>query len=385
MKYLFLIRAGLWRKPVRSVLTSLGIAVAFVLFGLMHGVVAAFDTALDKMSDTRLRVQSRANVLEAMPIAHAARISQIDGVERVAPLSIVFAYYQEPKNGFSCAALDVEAFLDVLPEIKVPPSQVTRMMHTRTGAIVGAKLAERFGWAIGDQVPIKSHIDLNEDGGRDWTVEVAAIANAGADDEQLFANEMYLHWDYWDESRANGKGTVHQFIVTIDDPARAVPIAEAIDRTFANSADETTTMNEREYITSAVRQVGDVRTFVAYILGAVLFTLLFLTGTTMTQSMRERVHEFGVLKTLGFTDTAVFLLVVTESLVLCVVAALVGLGIAAGVFPGIYAGLGFSGIQLPLDVYLLGIGVAGALALAVGIWPAWQARRLSIAAATSGR
>ena len=339
MKYLFLIRAGLWRKPIRTVLTGLGVAVAFLLFGLMHGVIAGFDTALDTMSETRLRVQSRASGIESMPIAHANRIAQLKGVQRIAPFSAVGAYYQEPKNSFSSAALDIEAFLEVLPEIKIPPEQVDAMMRTRTGAIIGATLAEKYGWSIGDQIPIKSFLWTNEDGTADWMVEIAAIANAGPDDDKLFAGEMYLHWDYFDESRATGKGTVHQFVVAIDDPTRAGAIAEEIDALFANSSDETTTVNEREYITSFIRQAGDVRSFVAYVLGAVLFTLLFLTGTTMMQSIRDRTAEFGVLKSIGFTDTSVFVMVLTESLVLCVLAALLGLGIAASLVVGVVGGL----------------------------------------------
>ena len=385
MKYLFLIRAGLWRKPMRTVLTGLGIVVAFLLFGIMHGVIAGFDTALDMMSETRLRVQSRASGLESMPSAHAGRIAQVEGVQRVALLSVIGGYFQEPKNGFSSAALDIEAFLEVLPEIKVLPEQVDAMMRTRKGAIVGATLAQKYGWSIGDQVPIKSFLWSNEDGTAGWTVEITAIANAGPDDEQLFANEMYLHWDYFDESRATGKGTAHQFIVAIDDPARAAPIAEAIDALFANSSDETNTVNEREYITSFVRQAGDVRSFVAYILAAVLFTLLFLTGTTMAQSMRDRVAEFGVLKSIGFTDTSVFVMVLAESLVLCLVAALLGLGIAATVFPSVYASIGFDGMSLPPSVFAVGLGIAAAMAIGVAFWPAWSAQRLSIAAATSGR
>ena len=158
---------------MRTVLTGLGVTVAFLLFGIMHGVIASFDTALDKMSETRLRVQSRASAFEAMPIAHAGRILQVEGVKRVVPFSIVAAYYQEPKNGFSSAAMDIEAFLEVIPEIRVPPEQVEAMMRTRTGAIIGVKLAEKYGWSIGDQVPIKSIFWTNEDGTPGWTVEIA--------------------------------------------------------------------------------------------------------------------------------------------------------------------------------------------------------------------
>ncbi|MCZ6460069.1 MAG: ABC transporter permease [Gammaproteobacteria bacterium] len=385
MKYLFLIRAGLWRKPVRTILTALATIVAFLLFGVMHGVTASFDEALDLMSDTRLRVMSRANFLEPMPLAHRARIEQLAGVTRVAHLVIFPAYYQDLRNGISAAALSVEDFLEVFPEIKVPEEQQQAMQRTRTGAIVGHNLARKYGWQIGDIVPLKSMLWTRDGGSQDWAVEIVAIANAGPDDEQIFASELYFNYEFLDESRATSKGTVHQFIVGLESPELASSVAKSIDELFANSADETNTLDEKQYLTSMVGRLGNVGYFVNAVLGAVLFTLLFLTGTTMAQSARDRVSEFGILKAIGFTDTSVFMMVVVESMILSVLAAGVGLGIAATVFPSVFAAFGLAGITLAPSVYLLGLAIAAVLAVCVSVWPAWRSRSLSIAEAMSGR
>ena len=386
MKYLPLLWAGLWRKPIRTILTVLSIVVAFLLFGVLNGVISGFEYAASKMSDTRLRVMNRANILESMPISYEARIAQVPGVRTVAHLSILIAYYQDPKNGFSAAGLALEPFAKMYPEMDVPADQRAAMRTTRDGAVVGIELAKRFNWHIGDRVTIHSMNWIKEDGSPEWTFEVVGFVNAGEKDEKVFANELYFNYEYLDEARATGKGTVHQYVAAIDDASHASEIAAAIDHLFANSSAETKTLNEREYVVSQLRQVGDIQMFVNSIIGAVLFTLLFLAGNTMSQSVRDRIPELGVLKTLGFSDTAVSMLVVVEAWLLCSVAAAIGLAIAAAVFPTVFASLRFAGpIPLPTSVWGVGFGIALLLGALSALIPAIQARRLTIVEALSGR
>jgi putative ABC transport system permease protein len=204
---------------------------------------------------------------------------------------------------------------------------------------------------------------------------------SGENDERAF-NEVYFNYEYLDEARAMGKGTVHQFAVLIDDPSHADTIAQAIDREFANSSFETQTMNDKDYLVQQLRQIGNVQFFVNAILGAVLFTLLFLTGNTMMQSVRDRIPELGVLKSVGFTDFAVFWTVLVESAVLCVTAALVGLGIAALVFPSMFQSVGLNvAMPLPPAVWMIGVGIAVLLAAIIALIPARRATRLTIAEA----
>ncbi|MGE0623463.1 MAG: ABC transporter permease [Pseudomonadales bacterium] len=385
MKYLPLLWAGLWRKPIRTVLTLLSIVVAFLLFGLLQGVLSGFDGALSKMSDTRLRVMNRANMLETLPIAYEARIARLPGVQGVTHATILIAYYQEPKNGFSVAALGFDTAADIFPEMKVPAEQFDALGRTRTGALVGIELARRFDWQIGDRVTVHSSNWVKQDGSGDWPVDIVGFVNAGPDDDKVFANEMYIRYDYLDEARATGKGTVHQYMVAIDDAEQATAISTEIDSLFANSSNETTTMNEKEYVVAQFRQIGNIRLFVYSIISAVLFTLLFLAGNTMAQSVRDRISEIGVLKTLGFSDSTVWRLVVIEAAVLCLLASFLGLAIAALAFPSVFGALGLGPLPLSPRVYLAGFGIALAVAVISASIPALRAKRLTIVDALSGR
>jgi putative ABC transport system permease protein len=385
MKYLPLLWAGLWRKPVRTVLTVLSIAVAFLLFGVLHGVMAGFTEVESKLSETRLRVTNRANIFEAMPVAYGPRIAQVQGVREVTYFAIFGGYYQEPKNSFSTAAWDVASFLDVIPQVKVPAEQRDAMLRTRSGALVGAELAERFNWHIGDRVTLHSLLWTRKDGSADWPFDIVGFCNAGPDDDRSFATEMYFNYDYIDSARATGNGTVNQFVVSLEDGAPVNDIAVAIDRLFANSSNETITMNERAWISNAIRQVGNIEMFIESIIGAVLFTLLFLAGNTMSQSVRDRLPEWGVLKALGYTDATVWLLVILESAVLTLIAAAIGLAIAASIFPTVFRSLGAGPIALPWHVCAVGFGLALLLALVSATIPASRARRLSVSEALAGR
>src|SRR5262245_34956937 len=155
-KYLPLLWASVWRKPLRSVLTVLAIAVAFLLFGVLHGVITGWDGFVAQLGNTRLRVMNRANMLESMPVAYEARIASVPGVRATTRIAFFFGYYQDPKVGFSIAALDVDAFLDAIPDIRVPADQREAMHTVRTGAIVGYELAKRFNWKIGDRITLHS-------------------------------------------------------------------------------------------------------------------------------------------------------------------------------------------------------------------------------------
>ena len=385
MKFLPLVWAALRRRPLRSVLTVLAVAVAFLLFGVMHGVIASFDGALTKITDTRLRVMSRANLLEPLPLAYRDRILRIPGVRNVSYATFMLGHYQDPKNGVIAAGLDVESFLDVFNDFKIPPDQRKALAATRTGAVIGVVLAKRYGWKLGDRVTIESPQWIKNDGTSQWTFDIVAIANAGPDDDKTYADELFFHYQYLDEARIYGKGSVHQFIVAIDDPKRTDAIAQAIDKEFANSAAETTTLNDREYVRAQIAQIGDIRFFVNAILGAVLFTLLFLTGNTMMQSVRERIPELAVLKSVGFSERLVLALVVVESFALAALGAALGLAISAALMPVLFKAIQFGDLSLPKIVYFQGLGVAALLAAVVATVPAWRARNLSIVDALAGR
>lgn len=383
MRYLPLIWAGLWRKPVRTLLTLLSIVVAFLLLGLMYGVTGALDTIVDRMSETRLRIQSRVNITQALPLAHLPQIETVPGVRGVGYYGWFGGYYQDPTNSISVGAMDMERVRTVFPDVVVAPEAYDAMLRTRNGALVGEALAAEEGWKVGDIVPLRSQIWQRKDGAEEWVFEIVGsyrFAEGGIPTE-----EFWINYDYFDEARTFGNGTVSLYFVQIDDPAHSARVAEAIDERFANSSFETQTQNEKDWIRAQINQIGDINFFVNAIVLAAMFTLLFLTGNTMMQSVRERVPELAVLKTYGFGNTAVGGLVFAEAAVLCLVAAGAGLALAAAAAPSVYDAMGSDGLAFPTGVIGIGLGLAVLVALVSAILPALHAQRLSIVDALAGR
>jgi putative ABC transport system permease protein len=284
------------------------------------------------------------------------------------------AYYQDPKNEVGTFPVDAARVFAVFPEEKTPPEQLAAMERDRQGAIVGRSMAAKYGWKIGDRVPLHAEYWMRRDGSSDWEFNIVGIFDNPTDrgDEDTF----YINYSYFDEARAYRKGTVGWYVVMDNDPNAAPAIAASIDKLFANSADETKTQTEKEFHQAFVKQVGDINVIVSYILVAVFFALLFATATTMLQSVRDRLPELAILKTLGFTDGGVLLLVLAESLLICLAAAGTGLGIAYLIFPMLRDSLGM--VNLPLPVVVEGLLLAAGLALVTGSVPAWRAKRLVI-------
>ncbi len=259
MKYLPLIWAGLWRKKIRTVLTLLSIVVAFALFGLMEGVTAGLDDAIEGLTDeSRLMVQSRVNIIEPLPIAYVPRIQSVDGVDEIAYYGYFGGFFQEPRNQINTGAVNIDAFFDMYPEFIVPPEQLEAMMRTRNGALVGADLMERFGWSIGDRVPLGSTIWSTQAGTNTWEFEIVGVFTTDTGANQ---DDFYVHYDYFDEERTAGNGTVALYLVKVDDVALSDRISEEIDSLFLNSTNETQTMNEREFTRAQIAQIGDINFF----------------------------------------------------------------------------------------------------------------------------
>lgn len=384
MKYLPLIWAGLWRKRVRTILTLLSVTTAFVLYGIMSGVTAGFDHAIDRYSDaTRLRVQNRINITGRMPFAYMQRIERVKGVNGVIPLNVLPGYYQEPANGITGIAIDMDRFPVLSTDFVIADQQIKAMHDHRDGAIVGSELLEKYGWHIGDRVTLKSAV-FSRQGSEDWPFRIVGTytLREGAFPEN---NDFFVNYDYFDEARDIGAGTAAMYMVRIDDASRAAHIAEAIDAQFRNSPDETLTQSDKDYIRAQVDRIGNISYIVNGIVFAVLFTLLFLTGNTMMQSIRERIPELAVLKTYGFGNGAVAALVVGESLLLCLTAAAVGLGIAAASFPKAFDSMGIAPLPLEKTVIFAGVGIAVLVALASALPPVWRTYRLKLVDALAGR
>jgi putative ABC transport system permease protein len=387
MKYFVLIWAGLWRKKTRTILTVFSIMTAFFLFGILQGVNLGIHSSIDRLTDsTRLRVSNRVNVNATMPLAHVSQIAKVPGVAAVTPITALIATYQRPANVVVVAAVDLETWYKAYPEFRTPADQLRAMARTRNGALVGAAVAQKYGWKVGERLPLQSLNIVNGDGSKNWEFSIVGVYDI--DQGHDFSTNVLVNYDYVNEARVGDKNTVVQIIVKLADPNAYTTIAPAIDELFANSPNQTLTQNEKDFIQSTMNQIGDIGFFVNGIVGAVLFTLLFLTANTMMQSVRERTPELGVLKALGYSDSTILTLVLIEALLLSLVAAGIGVAAASLVFPAIMnsiPGSGLEGLRVPMEVFAWGAAIAILLALASGVPPAWRAKRLKIVDALAGR
>lgn len=378
MKYFYLIFSSLGRKKMRTGLTILSIMVAFLLFGYLAAIRQAFDAGVEVAGADRLIVRHKVSIIQLLPQSYEAKIEQIDGVDNAAHSTWFGGIYQEPKNFFAQIPVVPEELFDMYPEFVISDEQKAAWLATRSGALVGRGTMERFGWKVGDRIPINATIWGKKDGGRTWEFDIVAVydgAEKGTDTSQFF-----FRYDFFDETRANGQGLVGWYTVRVTDPERAAEVAAAIDAEFANSAQETKTEPEGAFIQGFANQIGNIGFIITSIMSAVFFTILLVAGNTMAYTVRERTSELAVLKAIGFTDRGVLALVLGESLAITLVGGALGLGLAwllvsmgdptDGSFPVFY---------LPISSLLLGLMLIAGMAFVAGILPALQAQRLQIA------
>jgi putative ABC transport system permease protein len=380
MKYLPLIWANLWRKKTRTIFTLLSVAVAFLLYGALATLDYAFEnpsagvTGVDKLITT-----NKFSITLLLPFSDVQDIAAVPGVAVVTWLTWFGAYYQESKNFVFALPIDTATYFDLhKDEFVVSEAQMAAFRNTRSGALVNSALMKKFGWHVGQKLPLHSTIwTQKSDGSLNWTFDIVGTFDAKDPTQASQQSSTALfHYELFDEGRSFGKGQVGWFEERVVDPSQSAQISQKIDALFANSPNETKTQPAKDFAMSFLKQIGDVGFVLRAILGAVFFTLLFLTGNTMMQSVRERTPELAVLKTLGFSDTKVLGLVIGESLLLCVLAAVVGLAASYALIPVVHSVL--QGVDLSHAQQPSGLGVAVLLALLVGTPPALRAMRLNV-------
>jgi putative ABC transport system permease protein len=386
VRYLPLLWAGLFRKKTRTILTLLSIVVAFALFGLLQAVQAAFESGADAADAKRLLATARYSIIEPLPMAYQRRIEQVPGVVGVAYADWFGAKYQNESNAFPVFAVDPARYLDMYPEFTIAREQREAFVKTRTGAVAGKRLADRFGWRVGQKLPISSEIHPKTDGSMNWEFDLVGIIDA--DDPAVRGNTdmVLINVAYFDEARQVGKGKTGWYIVRIADSTQARGISASIDTLFMNSPDETKTQPEKEFAIGFAKQIGDIGALVTRILVAVFFTILILTGNTMAQSIRERIPELAILKTLGFSDGKVTALVLAEAVLLLILGGAIGMGAAVAAMPALNGSTGgrFPPLFVGPETWLLAAAVAAVVALVIGLPPALRANRLKIVDALSG-
>ena len=375
MNYLGLIWAGLWRKRARTIFTFLSIVMAFLLFGVLQGV----NTYLNRLIDAgRLDVLLTTNPSGLpIPLAELPQIQALAGVAAVTYRSGFVGYFQSVSNVVPVSAVDPQNALLTMPaNSKVASAELNEFRHTRTGAIVSARLAQRLHWKIGDHVPVRAYAP-KKDGSPVWTFDIVGIYDNQSNPAQL---ALLMNYMYFDAERAADNGTVQLYVEKVADATNATAIANAIDNRFVNSASPTHTDTERGYTQASLAEIGDLEFFVDAIVGAAFATLLLLTGSNMMQSFRERVAELAVLKSMGFSDGTLATLVLCEAVVLCGSAAATGLLIASALLQqmGSASGGDIPSIALPWPVILYGVTAAATIAVASALPAALRTKRLSV-------
>ena len=380
MKYLPLIWVGIWRKRSRSVLMLLQIATAFLLFGLLQGLNSGIKQAIAKTHSDRLYVGSSVSLGLPVPISLLADLRRIAGVKLATPLVQFPATYQKPNQGIPMDGVDPQAMFGAFPDYVVPQAQVQALQNTRTGVILGAITAKRYGLKIGDRLTLQSQ-QPKRDGTNAWVLDIVGIYDVPSQPNQ--ATAAFVNYDYLNESRLADRDTALLFIALADSVAHAPAVASAIDKAFANSSHETRTQSEGDLAASQLQRIADIDLVVGGIISAVFFALLLATGALMMQSIRERIPELAVLKTVGFSDRLVMVLILAEAIVFCVFSAAVGLGLASFILPQARNLIGIA--SMPAVVIAAGVGFAIALAIIGGAVPAWQGMRLQVATALAER
>jgi putative ABC transport system permease protein len=380
MKFLPLIWSGIWRKPGRTVLIFLQVSVAFALFGVLQGLKTGVEHLIAEARADVLIVHGSLSLVDPLPLSLLEGIKSVPGVKVVIPVELFGAIYQNPSQKLGVVAISPdEGWLSAFT-FTIAPEYAAALRKIRTGTIVKEGLAKKYGWKVGDHIPLKSKL-VQMDGSTDWAFDVVGTytdADLGGANDTILIN-----YSYFDEARLSGKGTVKHFNVSASDPKLAVTVADEIDRRFANSSSETRTESLRELAQSQLQSIGDLNFLIRAIVSAVLVALLFATATMTMQSIRERTPELAVLKTLGFTDGSVFIFVLAEAMVIFIAAGACGLALALLVFP--FASKFVPGLSMPAVVVGVGLACAALVAVISAAVPAVVAARLKIATALAVR
>jgi putative ABC transport system permease protein len=387
MKYLHLVWAALFRRKTRTIFTLLSVLAAFLLFGLLDSVRSAFADAGNSVTGVdRMVTISKVSFTMELPQSLLPRIKAVPDLKEVAYANWFGGVYQDPKNFFANMAVSPN-FFSVYDEFVLSPSDAQAFASTRTGAVVGAELAKRFGWKVGDKIPLQATIYPQKDGSNDWTLDLVGIFHVSDPKLRGQEQQLFFRWDYFDEARQFGNGNIGWYILRVADRSHADQVARAVDALSANSDHETKTQTEQAFNAAFVGQFADIGLIVGAIMAAVFFTLVLLTGNTMAQAVRERIPELAVLKTLGFSNRSVLALVLAEAVLLILIGGLIGLAIATVVISALQTSLGGTMPMSPVGgaIWLRGIVLMVVIGLVVGALPALRGMRLRIVDALAGR
>ncbi len=379
MKFLHIVWKNLLRRKIRTTFTLLSIFVSFVLFGYLMAVRSAFNLGVELTGADRLMVLNKISLIMPLPGSYMEKTRAIAGVKDVTHANWFGGYFQDTKNQFPNMAVDAESWLRMYPEFQVPEDQKKAWLGDRQGALVGADTMKRFGWKVGERLPLQATIYRRPDG-LAWEFNISGVYDSpvkGTDKTQLF-----FHWEFLNEVIKDTRfgNQVGWYVIKVNDPEQSTGLAKKIDTMFANSQTETKTDSEKSFIAGWAKQIGNISLITQFIAAAALFMMLLVTANAMAQSIRERTSELAVLKTLGFGDGKILGLVLLESCVLALVGGAAGLGLAWVLVTviGDPTGSYLPQFLLPPRDLVIGMIMVVALGFLTGAVPALQASRLRI-------
>jgi putative ABC transport system permease protein len=378
-----LVRKNLFRRKLRAALMIVSILIAFMIFGVLAGFYRAFTAGEDRAAADRLITVNKINFTQPMPIAYFNRVRAVDGVRQVTHANWFGGYYQDPKNFLMTLAIEPVTYFDMYrSELDIPPEQLQAFISDRSSAVIGESMARKWGWKVGDRVPVASSIfTQRSNGSHTWDFTIAGIVKGKA--EQVSTDFLLFQYAYFDETRTFGKDTIGWLILQTNSPENNDRVARTIDAMFANSIAETSTDTEKAFGKAFAAQFGNIALIVFLVVGAAFVTILMIVGNTMALSIRERTREIGVLKTLGFSGPRILRMVLGESVLLALLGGLPGLAIAALITIALRASLANIAPAFAVSpvIALEGIALMIALGLFTGVIPALNAMRLKIATA----
>jgi putative ABC transport system permease protein len=377
-----LVAKNLFRRKLRAALMIVSILVAFLIFGVLAGVRASFTAGEDAAQADRLVTVNKVNFTQPLPVAYYNRVRAVPGVRQVTHSNWFGGYYQDPKNFLVAIAAEPATLLDVYAsDYDLTPEARQAFIRTRTGAIVGEAMARRWGWKVGDKVPISSNIFSQKNGTHTWDFDIVGIFRGAS--PQINTDLMFFQYDYFDETRSFGKDTIGWIVLQTATPADNDRVAKAIDAMFVNSVAETSTDTEKAFNKAFAAQLGNIALIVTLVVGAAFVTILMIVGNTMALTIRERTREIGVMKTLGFSGGRILRLVLGESVLLALLGGLPGLALAALAMAWLQPAVSnmLPGFALTPGITAEAVALMLALGLVTGIVPALNAMRMKIATA----
>ena len=389
MDLLRLVWRNLVRHKVRTFLTIGSLVVAFFLLCTLRTLVTTIQSGADAASASRLIVQSAVSLFVDLPQSYQAKIQGVDGIQEISKWQWFGGYYQTERNRFAQFAVDPEQTLSIYPEMEIVEGSREAFEQSQRGVLVGEELAKKYDWKLGDTVPILPELFPHPDGpGIAWEFEVVGIYRPTA---RNFDASMFLfQWDYFEETMKSGGGDapgVGTYVLALEEGTDPTQVMARVDSLFENGPQRVQTTSESEFQKQFVSMFGNVPFFVGAIGGGVLIAILLAVVNTMLMAGREQTRDIGILKALGFRDGDVVKLLACQSMLICLLGAALGLGLAMATEAGVAGALGsmFPGYRVTESTFALGAAVAVALGLFAGIAPAWRAARLNTVDALAGK